>query len=133
MRSVFEMGFRNAFRGQAEGPVLGQLETLISIIPQLLNTGLQSYEAKRAADRAKQARDRNQEQQKQAAASQAAADAANKKAAEARAAQEAAGTTPYGSPLGAQNNIFGMDPTILAVGGIGILGVGAALFLAFRK
>jgi hypothetical protein len=125
MPSVFQMGFRDDFRGAT----LGQFDfgSLISVIPQLLNTGVQAYESKRQADRIKQAKDRAEEQQKQAESAQAAADEARKKA----AAAQAAGLTPEGLPL--PQTTLGMDPMMLAIGGLGLLGVGAALFMALRK
>jgi len=126
MRTVFDYGFRDAF----QGPRLGQLESLISIIPQLINTGVQVYTAKRAADRMKQDKERAEEVQKRAEAAQAAAEAARKKAEEQRALQQQ-GLNPDGTP--ANNKILGMDPILLAVGGLGLVGVGAALFMALRK
>lgn len=129
MRTVFEMGFYNEFRG----PALGQfgIPEAISVGLQVFKTGFDVYSAKRNADRIKQAKERAEEQQKQAEAAQAAADAAKKKAIEAQTAQ-AAGLTPDGTP-GSQNKILGLDPMVFAGGGLALLGIGAAAIMAFRK
>lgn len=147
---MFELGFRNDFnglkdlrgreglRGQPFRPALGQdiLTPLLTIaLPALLNTGVQAYGAKRAADRIKQAKERAQEQLAQAEASQAAAAEAKKKADQAIKAQllEQQGLSPTGAPLPNQGKILGMDPIIVAGAGLAILGIGTAIFMATRN
>jgi hypothetical protein len=117
-------------------PRLGQFDWIPALITGALQAApaaVAAYNAKRAADRAKQ------DKQRQEAATNAANEAQAKAEAEAKAkAEEAAknqtlidqGLTPSGVP---SNKILGLDPFVLAVGGIGILGVGAALFMALRK
>lgn len=109
---------------------LGQWGEIISIATGLLQATpavIATYQAKRAADRAKQDKDR----QEAALKAQAEADAANAEAAKAQAMAQQ-GLTPQGTPL-ANQKPFGVDPVVLAVGGLGILGLGAALFMALKK
>jgi hypothetical protein len=111
-------------------PVLGQWGELISIATGLLQAAPAAaavYQAKRAADRAKQEKQRQDE----AARAQAASDAAAQEQAKA-AALEQQGLTPQGTAI-QTNKILGVDPMVLAVGGIGIIGIGAALFMALKK
>lgn len=108
-------------------PVLGQWAEIASIATGLLQATpavIATYQAKRAADRAKQ----DKERQEAALKEQAAADAAAAEAAKAQAMAQQ-GLTPQGTPLPSK----GIDPVVLAVGGLGILGVGAALFMALKK
>jgi hypothetical protein len=105
-------------------PRLGQWGEIASIVTGLLQA---APAAKRAADRAKQDKDR----QEAALKAQAAADAANAEAAKAQAMAQQ-GLSPEGTALPNQKPL-GVDPVVLAVGGLGILGLGAALFMALKK
>lgn len=111
-------------------PRLGQWGEIASIVTGLLQAApaaVATYAAKRAADRAKQDKDR----QEAALKAQAAADAANAEAAKAQAMAQQ-GLSPEGTALPNQKPL-GVDPVVLAVGGLGILGLGAALFMALKK
>lgn len=129
---------RNFFMGDSafsdNSPRLGQFDWIPSLITGILQAApaaAAAYQAKRAADRAKQEKSRQDE----AAKAQAAADAAaaEKAAEQAKAAALAnQGLTPEGTPIPTQK-VLGLDPIVLAVGGIGIIGVGAALFMALKK
>lgn len=137
MHQVQRIPTRGFFLGNGpfghKSPALGQWAEIVTIATGLLQAApaaMATYQAKRAADRAKQDRQRRDEE----ARAQAAADA------EAQAkAQEAAkqamidqGLTPQGTPLPGQK-IMGLDPIVLAVGGIGIVGIGVALYMAMKK
>lgn len=123
---------RDFFMGRSpferNSPSLGQWGEIASIVTGLLQAApaaVATYQAKRAADRAKQ----DKERQEAALKAQAEADAAAaQKAKEQAMAQQ--GLTPEGAPLPGKS---GIDPVMLAVGGLGILGVGAALFMALKK
>lgn len=96
---------------------------------QAVPVGFQAYNAKRAADRARQEKERAQEAQ--AIAETAAADA-KAKAAKALKDQTLAeqGLTPQGTPT-QETTILGLKP-IYAIGGVaalGLLGVVAAVLL----
>jgi hypothetical protein len=126
-RDIF-MGGGGPFGRQ--GASLGQWGEIISIATGLLQATpavIATYQAKRAADRAKQ----DKERQEAALKAQAEADAANAEAAKAQAMAQQ-GLTPQGTPI-ANQKPFGVDPVVLAVGGLGILGLGAALFMALKK
>ncbi len=123
MRTIFAYGFRDTF----QGPRLGQLESLISVIPQLISTGIQAYGAKRSADQAKQMKARAEQAQKQADAAKAAADAAQAKALQDQMLQQQAIASS------SAGTVMGMSPLMLAVGGLGLLGLGAVLVLAVKK
>jgi hypothetical protein len=111
---------------------------IFSTIVQAAPVAFSAYNQKRAADRAKQAKEKAQAEE---AAANADAAAAQKAAAEARAKADAAakeqlmaqqGLTAQGAPLPDQGKILGLDPLVLAAGAVGILGVGAAIFMAVR-
>lgn len=113
-----------------QSPSLGQWGEIASIVTGLLQAApaaMATYQAKRAADRAKQ----DKERQEAGLKAQAAADAANAEAAKAQALAQQ-GLTPQGTPIANQKPL-GVDPIVLAVGGLGILGIGAALFMALKK
>lgn len=129
---------RNFFMGHsafsANSPRLGQFDWIPSLITGILQAApaaAAAYQAKRAADRAKQEKSRQEE----AAKTQAAADAAATAAAQEKAKADAManqGLTPQGTPIPTQK-ILGLDPIVLAVGGLGIIGIGTALFMALKK
>lgn len=125
---------RNVFMGDSvfsrNSPRLGQFDWIPALITGVLQAApaaAAAYQAKRAADRAKQEKSRQDE----AARVQAAADAAAQEQAKA-AAMANQGLTPEGIPIPGQK-ILGVDPIVLAVGGLGILGIGAALFMALKN
>lgn len=116
---------------------LGQFEWVIPLATGLLQStpaAIAAYNAKRAADRAKQDKQKAEED---AAAAKARADEAAKAAADAKAKSDALlkaqGLTAQGTPIGSSSKIMGLDPIVLAAGGLGILGVGAALWFALGK
>jgi len=129
------LGSESAFSSQSRDRKLGQLDWIIPIATGLLQAtpaAIAAYNAKRAADRAKQDKQRAE---KEAADAKAAAEAAAKTEADAKAKADtllrAQGLTPEGTP--ASNKILGLDPIVLAAGGLGILGVGAALWCGLGK
>lgn len=116
------------------GPVLGQWGEIASIVTGLLQAApaaAAAYQAKRAADRAKQEKQRQDEAAKAQAAADTAAQAKAQEDAKAAALLQQ-GLSPEGVPI-ATNKILGVDPIVLAIGGIGIIGIGAALFMALKK
>lgn len=129
-----------ASHGQSRDKKLGQLEWIIPVATGLLQStpaAIAAYNAKRAADRAKQDKKRAEED---AAAAKARAEEASKAAADAKAKADALlkeqGLSPSGTPLAygtGSNQIMGVDPIVLAAGGLGILGVGAALWFLMGK
>lgn len=138
MHQVERISGRGFFMGggpfDRRGPVLGQWGEIASIVTGLLQAApaaAAAYQAKRAADRAKQEKSRRDEAEKAQAAADAAAQAKAQEDAKAAALLQQ-GLTPEGTPIGA-SKILGVDPMVLAIGGIGILGVGAALYMALKK
>lgn len=138
MTHVQRMPSRDFFMGHtafaSESPRLGQFEWIPAVVTGLLQAapaGVAAYGAKRAADRAKQEKDRQKEAATVHAASDAAAQAKAQEDAKAQALLDQ-GLTPKGTPI-VTNKVLGIDPMVLAVGGIGILGIGAALFMVLKK
>lgn len=138
MHQVERISGRGFFMGGGpfgrENPSLGQWGEIASIVTGLLQAApaaAAAYQAKRAADRAKQEKSRQDEEAKAQAAADAAAQIKVEEQAKAAALLQE-GLTPTGTPI-ATNKILGVDPVVLAVGGIGILGIGAALFMALKK
>jgi hypothetical protein len=130
---------QGSFMGPSRERTLGQLEWIIPVATGVLQSTpalIAAYNAKRAAERAKQ--DKQRAEQDAAAAKAKAEDAAKaatdakKKADELLKAQGLTpqGTVAYGS---SSNKILGLDPIVLAAGGLGILGVGAALWFGLGK
>lgn len=137
MQQVERITCRGFFMGgspfAAQSPRLGQWGEIASIVTGLLQAApaaAATYQAKRAADRAKQEKQRQEEAAKAAAAADAAAQAKAQEDAKAQA-MAAQGLTPEGVPLA--NKVMGVDPMVLAIGGIGIIGIGAALYMALKK
>lgn len=109
------------------------IEPIATGILQSTPAAIAAYNAKRAADRAKQEKKRAEEE---AAAAKANAEEAAKAAAKAKADAEGVldaqgAISPTGSP--SSNKIMGVDPIVFVAGGLGIIGVGAALLMALRK
>lgn len=129
---------RNLFVDSPSAPrrSLGQLDWIIPVATGLLQStpaAIAAYNAKRAADRAKQDKKRAEEESAVAKANaEAAAKAAADEKAKADEVLKAQGVTSQGS-YAQSNKIMGVDPIVLAAGGLGILGVGAALWLALGK
>lgn len=135
MITLVTMPSRNVFMGGGpfSSPSLGQWGELVSIATGLLQAApaaMATYQAKRAADRAKQDRQRRDEAAREEAAAEAEAQAKAQEAAKQAAAEQGLG--PQGTPL-ANQKILGLDPIVLAVGGIGIVGIGVALYMAMKK
>lgn len=137
MITLAKMPSLNIFMGSgpfSQSPKLGQWAELISIATGVLQAApaaMATYAAKRAADRAKQDRKRRDEEARAQEAADAEAQAKAQEEAKARAAAEQ-GLTPQGTPLGT-NKILGLDPMVLAVGGIGIVGIGFAIYMSMKK
>lgn len=127
---------RNPFPGQS--PHLGQLDWipgLITGILQVAPAAVSAYAAKRAADRAKQAKEKAEEDAAVAKAAEEKA-AADAKAAADKAAQDQRlidqGITPQGTTLPGQGKILGVDPLVLGIGSVAIIGVGTVLWMALK-
>lgn len=118
----------------SQGPQLGMFEWVIPVATAILQAApaaTAAYQSKRAADRAKQEKSRRDEEARAQAAADAEAQAKAKEDAKAQALEQQ-GLTPEGTPI-TTNKILGVEPMVLAVGGLGIIGIGAALFMALKK
>jgi hypothetical protein len=127
---------RSIFMGSgsfsAQSPRLGQFDWVPSVITGLLQAApaaVSAYAAKRAADVAKLQKSRD--------ATKAAADTASaaKTAAEEKVKADALLQAQQGvTSVGVSGQkILGVDPIVFLVGGIGIIGVGAVLFISLKK